>query len=77
MVDLKYGEVCSIKSFSLFIDENVFGSVSKLSFDLVNDEISSFIHRVTFSFNFSLLIRVLAPDTYFTLLVLYDNQNIL
>ena len=36
MVDLKYGEVCSIKSFSLFINESVFGSVSKLSFDLTD-----------------------------------------
>ena len=36
MVDLKYGEVCSITIFRLFINENVFGSVSKLCFDFTD-----------------------------------------
>ena len=36
MVDHKYGEVCYIKIFSLFINENVFGSVSKLCFDFTD-----------------------------------------
>lgn len=65
------------KTFSLFINENGFGSVSKLSFDFtdfVHWYITSerwniiFIYRVTFSFNFSLLIRMLPPDTYLSAL---------
>ena len=77
MVDLKYGEVCLIKSVSLFINENGFGSVSKLSFDFTD-----FLHwyitserwKIIFhlqshiQFNFSLLIRVLAPNTYLSAL---------
>ena len=66
MVDLKYGEVWSMKRFILFINENGFSSVSKLSFDFtdfVHWYITGerwniiFIYTVTFSYNFSLLIR--------------------
>ena len=64
MVDLKYGEVCSMKAFILFINENGFSSVSKLSFDFTD-----FVHwYITFSYNFSLLIRVSAPDAYLSAL---------
>ena len=64
MVDLKYGEVCSMKAFILFINENGFSSVSKLSFDFTD-----FVHwYITFSYNFSLQIRVSAPDAYLSAL---------
>ena len=63
--------------FILFINENGFSSVSKLSFDFtdfVHWYITGerwniiFIYTVTFSYNFSLLIRVSAPDAYLSVL---------
>ena len=77
MVDLKYGEVCSMKAFILFINENGYSSVSKMSFDFtdflywyITGERWNiiFIYTVTFSYNFSLLIRVSAPDAYLSVL---------
>ena len=63
--------------FILFINENGFSSVSKFSFDFtdfVHWYITGerwniiFIYTVTFSYNFSLLIRVSAPDAYLSVL---------
>ena len=73
MVDLKYGEVCSMNVLFFLLMRMALAQYQSclsillilyIDILLVNDEISSFISRVTFSFNNG----VTAPDTFLSAL---------